>query len=57
MAARLSIAVHREIRAAARDVCKRGGACRALAWARTLRLDLPTDCEIIPRCPISDYGS
>ena len=33
MAAWLSEAVHREMRAAARDVCKSGGACRALAWA------------------------
>ena len=33
MAAWLGEAAHREMRAAAMDVCKSGGACRALAWA------------------------
>ena len=36
MAAWLGEAVHREMRAAARDVCKSGGVCRALAWASSL---------------------
>ena len=36
MAAWLGEAVHREMRAAARDVCKSGGACRASAWASSL---------------------
>ena len=36
MAAWLSEAVHREMQAAARDVCKSGGACRASAWASSL---------------------
>ena len=36
MAAWLSKAVHREMKAAARDVCKSGGVCRALAWASSL---------------------
>ena len=36
MATWLSKAVHQEMRAAARDVCKSGGACRVLAWANSL---------------------
>ena len=41
MAAWLSEAVHREMRAAARDVCKSGGACCALAWASSLTIGMP----------------
>ena len=41
MAAWLSEAVHREMRAAARDVCKSGGACRAFAWASSLTPSAP----------------
>ena len=50
MAAWLSEAVHREMRAAGRDVCKSGGACRALAWANSL-----TNMEVssVHRPPVS----
>ena len=50
MAAWLSEAVHREMRAAARDVCKSGGACRALAWASSLT---NIDASSLHRPPVS----
>ena len=50
MAAWLSEAVHREMRAAARDVCKSGGACRALAWASSLT---NMDASSLHRPPVS----
>ena len=50
MAAWLSKAVHGEVKAAARDVCKSGGVCRALAWANSLT---KLDVSSLHRPPVS----